>query len=72
MSEFNTLLTRIDAVALDVVAVRDTLTAHCAAEEATKVACANVDGKRSKWVDRAWTLGVCLAGVAAGFLFRKF
>lgn len=64
MSEFETLLTRIDGLAAKVETLAVQFAAHTAAEAA-------VGKHRSRWADRLWTLAVCLAGGALGFWLRK-
>lgn len=71
MSEFETLLARIDAVAAKVDDLAKAFAVHVARDSATRAAVVAVDGKRSKWIDRGWTLGVCLAGCALGFLLKR-
>lgn len=71
MSEFETLLGRIDDVAAKVDDLARAFVVHCTAEETAKAVAVATDGKRSKWIDRGWTLGVCLAGAALGFLLKR-
>ena len=64
MSEFETLLDRIDSVRNKVEGLAMQFAAHASAEEA-------VGKRRGRWADRLWTLAVCLAGGALGFWLRK-
>jgi hypothetical protein len=71
MSEFETLLARIDGVGARVEELALSLATHCAAEDASKAVTANIRTVKSKWMDRVWTLTVCVLGGILGFVLRK-
>ncbi len=62
---------RLQRIEQKLDALVERVTAHIAREEGSHEATADAVAKKSKWIDRAWTLGVCLAGCAVGFLLKR-
>lgn len=64
MSEFETILKRIDGVSEKLEILARQFAVHASVEDA--------NGKRrGRWADRIWTLAVCVAGGILGFWLRK-
>lgn len=64
MSEFETLLNRIDGVSAKLEALAVQFAAHASVED-------SANKRRGRWADRIWTLAVCVAGGILGFWLRK-